>query len=54
MEEADLWDETVWQRDVDDTGDEARAAEEEEVPMETTGLFEWEIPRLSRDTALIL
>ena len=32
--------ETVGQGDVDDAGDEARAAEEEEIPMEAAGFFE--------------
>ena len=46
--------ETVWQWDIDDAGDEASAAEQEEVPMEAARFLERELLRLRRDAALIL
>ena len=46
--------EPVWERDVNDAGDEACTAEKEEVPMEAAGFFEGELLRLRRDAALIL
>ncbi len=49
-----LRDETVWQGDVDDAGDEAGAAEEEEVPVEAAGFLQWELLRLGGDAALVL
>lgn len=41
-----LWDETVWQRNTEDSCDESRATEEEEVPVETAGFLEWVCLRL--------
>lgn len=46
--------ESVWQRDVDDAGNEACTAEKEEVPMEAARFLEWELFRLRRDAALVL
>lgn len=46
--------ETVWQWDVDDAGDKASTAEQEEVPVEAARFLERELFRLRRNAALIL
>jgi len=49
-----LRNETIWQGNPDDASDEGRAAQEEEVPVETGRLLERELFRLSGDAAYIL
>lgn len=49
-----LWDQAIREGNPDDTGDERGAPEKEEVPVETSRLLQWELPRLCRQTADIL
>ena len=46
--------EAVWEGDIDDAGDEARAAEEEEIPVKATGFFEGELLCLRGYAGLVL
>lgn len=52
--EAYLRDEAVWQRQAQNAGDKGRAAEQEKVPVETTGLLEGVLAGLRRDAAHVL
>jgi hypothetical protein len=49
-----LRDEAVGHGKPDDACDEGRAAEEEEVPVEAGGLFEWKLAGLGGQTADVL
>ena len=49
-----LRNETVWHWDSRDAGEEGRAAEEKEVPVETTWFLEGELAGLGCETAYVL
>lgn len=49
-----LWDKAIGQWNVDDAGNEARAAEQEEVPVETARFGQRKVSGLGSHAALIL